>query len=32
MSERSIPTIQIMQNEAAKAFEAWKQKMDKIEY
>ena len=32
MSERSIPTIQIMQNEAIKAFEAWKQKTDKTEY
>ena len=32
MPERSIPTIQIMQKEAAKAFEAWKQKTDKIEY
>jgi guanine deaminase len=32
MSERSIPTMQIMHNEAIKAFEAWKQKTDKIEY
>ncbi len=32
MSERSIPTIQIMQYEAVKAFEAWKQKTDKFEY
>ena len=32
MSERSIPSIQIMQNEAIKAFDAWKQKTDKTEY
>ena len=32
MEKRSIPTIQIMQNEAVKAFEAWKQKNDKVEY
>ena len=32
MSERSIPTIQIMHNEAIKSFEVWKQKNDKIEY
>ena len=32
ISERSIPTIQIMQNEAVKAFEAWEQKTDKIKY
>jgi guanine deaminase len=32
MSERFIPTIQIMQSEAIKAFEAWRQKADKIEY
>ena len=32
MSERSIPIMQIMQHEAIKAFEAWQQKADKIEY
>ncbi len=32
LSERSIPTVQIMHNEAMKAFEAWEQKTDKIEY
>jgi tRNA(Arg) A34 adenosine deaminase TadA len=32
MSERSIPIMQIMQNEAIKAFEAWQRKTDKIEY
>ncbi|KKQ33448.1 MAG: Guanine deaminase [candidate division TM6 bacterium GW2011_GWF2_37_49] len=32
MSERSIPAIQIMQNEAIKAFKDWKQKFDKTEY
>jgi len=29
---RSIPAIQIMQHEAMKAFEDWKQKKDKTEY
>jgi len=32
MSERSIPMVQIMQDKAIKAFEAWQQKVDKIEY
>jgi tRNA(Arg) A34 adenosine deaminase TadA len=32
MSERAIPTIQIMQKEAIKAFDAWEQKTDKIKY
>ncbi len=32
VAQRSIPSIQIMHNEALKAFEAWKQKADKIEY
>jgi guanine deaminase len=32
IAERSIPTMQIMHNEAIKAFEAWKQKTDKTEY
>lgn len=32
ISERSIPSIQISQNEAIKAFDAWKQKIDKTEY
>ncbi len=32
ISKRSIPMTQIMQHEAGKAFDAWKQKADKIEY
>jgi guanine deaminase len=32
ISERSIPTIQIMHDEAIKAFEEWEQKTDKTEY
>jgi len=32
LSKRSIPTIRIMQNEAIKAFEDWKQKTNKIRY
>lgn len=32
ITERSIPTIQIMQNEAIQAFEVWKDRTDKIEY
>lgn len=32
MSSRSIPTIQIMQNDALKAFQAWTQKINKIKY
>jgi guanine deaminase len=32
MSERFIPTMQIMHNEAIKAFEAWEKKADKTEY
>lgn len=32
ISKRSIPMIQIMQQEAVKAFDAWKHKTEKIEY
>lgn len=32
MVKRAIPSIQIMQHEAIKAFEAWQQKNDKTEY
>lgn len=32
IAERSIKTVQIMQDEAIKAFEAWEQKTDKTEY
>jgi tRNA(Arg) A34 adenosine deaminase TadA len=32
MSERFIPMVQIMHDEAIKAFEAWQRKADKIEY
>lgn len=32
ITKRSVPLIQIMQCEALKAFEAWKEKADKIEY
>jgi len=31
-SERSIPTIQILRNEALEAFKMWEEKEDKIEY
>ncbi len=31
-SERKIPTTQMMREEAIKAFKAWEQKEDKIEY
>ncbi len=32
LGQRSVPLVQIMQCEAIKAFELWKQKIDKIEY
>ena len=32
ITKRSVPLIQIMQIEALKAFEIWKQKADKVEY
>jgi len=32
MAKRSIPSIQIMQSEALKAFEAWSKKIDKTKY
>jgi len=32
MAKRSIPSVQIMQREALKAFEAWNKKIDKTEY
>lgn len=32
MSERTIPCINVMRNEALAAFRAWRDKSDKIEY
>ena len=32
IKERKIPMIQIMRNEALKAFELWDKKMDKVKY
>ena len=32
INERKIPMIQIMRNEALKAFELWDKKMDKVKY
>ncbi len=32
VDQRSIPTIQFMRDEALKAFKAWEEKEDKIEY
>lgn len=32
MQERAVPAIQIMNQEALKAFQAWQQKTDKTEY
>ena len=32
INERKIPTIQMMRNEALKAFELWDKKIDKVKY